>query len=507
MSEYKHGAYGQIQAVGARVADKSLQAIVYIGTAPVHTLALADGESYPVNRPVVVNNIAEARKYFGYSDDWAKYTLCEAMHIHLEEKGVGPLVLINVLDPTKAAHKNESKTTNTYTPVNGRITIPSAENAILETVVVKTIVADSSEDDPVTKVKGTDYSILYNADKKQIVITELTSGALGTAALTVEYNTINPEGVTQSDVIGTTDDMGLNTGLYVIRNVYQETGYIPSYLLAPGFSGIPAVHAAMHANTVKVNGHWDMYMFTDLPISNGETALTLATAVQWKNGNGYTHENETVFFPLAKGLDGKIYHLSVLAAANFQELLIAQDGIPYKTASNTDCTMIQNLYFGESVTGRVFDDEIINKHLNKNGIASATYVGGRWAIWGCHSADYDQTNGDNINVSETNRMMLYYISNDFQHRRTEDVDKPMSANDLATIVAEEQTRIDALLNIGALTHGNVSVNAQADDRSDILNGDFSFTFNVTTTPLAKSLTAVVNWTDDGFVTYFESLAE
>lgn len=502
MSEYKHGAYGQIQAVAARLADRSLQAMVYVGTAPVHTLDLADGESYPVNKPIVVNNIAEARKYFGYSDDWAKYTLCEAMKVHLEEKGVGPLVLINVLDPTKAAHKSQTKTTSSLTPVSGRITIPSAESVILASVVIKT-----TAETPVTKVKGTDYTITYNADRKQIVISEVTSGALGTAALTVEYDTINAAGVTNADVIGETDDMGLNTGLYAVRNVYQTTGYIPAYLLCPGFSSIPTVHAAMYANSVKVNGHWDAYMFVDLPITDGNTALTMATAVTWKNSNGYTKENETVFFPLAKGVDGNVYHLSVLAAANFQELLIEQDGIPFKTASNTDCTLIQNLYLGEGVTGRVYDDDIINRHLNKNGVASAAFVGGRWAIWGCHSADYNQNDGTPINVSETNRMMLYYVSNDFQHRRTEDVDKPVSSNDLRTIMAEEQTRLDALLNIGALTYGVVSLNAEADDRSDIMNGDFSFTFNITTTPLAKSLTAIVNWTDDGFVTYFESLTE
>lgn len=504
MSEYLHGAYGKIQAVGARVADRSLQAMVYVGTAPVHTLALASGESYPVNRPIVVNNIAEARKYFGYSKDWAKYTLCEAMHVHLEEKGVGPLVLINVLDPTKAAHKSSTKTTTSKTPANGRITIPSAESVILDSVVIKTIVEEGNT--PVTKEKNTDYTIAYNADKQQIIITELGTG-LGTDALTVEYDTIDATGVTAADVIGATDDMGLNTGLYAMKNVYQATGYIPAYLLAPGFSSNPSVHAAMRANSVKINGHWDAYMFVDLPIVDGSTPLTLATAKTWKDGHGYNNQNETVFFPLAKGVDGNIYHLSVLAAANFQEILIADDGIPYKTASNTDCKMIENLYLGENVTGRVYDDEIINKYLNKNGIASAAYVGGRWAIWGCHSADYDQDNGDQINVAETNRMMLYYISNDFQHRRTEDVDKPVSANDLQTIVAEEQTRIDALLNIRALTHGVVYLNAEADDRSDIMNGDFSFTFDITTTPLAKSLTAIVNWTDDGFVTYFEGLME
>lgn len=499
MSDYKHGAYGVIQAVGSRVADESQGAIVYVGTAPVHNV---EGGANNVNVPIVVNNIAEARKYFSYSDEWDKYTLCEAMHAHLENKGVGPLVLINVLDPAKADHKKSTQTTASKTPSNGRIVIAAAQDVILDTVVIKT-----QDQTPVTKVKGTDYAIAYNIEKKQIVITELPTGSLGTAALTVEYYEIKPDGVTATDVIGASDGLGTNTGIFAIKNVYQLTGYIPAYLAVPGFSSTPSVHAAMYQNSVKINGHWDAYMFVDLPILNGSTPLTLDTIKTYKDGNGYTKENETVFFPLAKGIDGKIYHLSVLAAANFQELLLEQDGIPYKTASNTDCSIIENLYLGASAEGKVYDDSLINEKLNKNGIASAAFVGGRWAIWGCHSADYDQSNGDQINVAETNRMMLFYISNDFQHRRTPNVDKPMTANDLQTIIAEEQTRIDALLNIGALTRGVVSLNADAQARSDIMNGDYSFLFDITTTPLAKSLTAVVNWTDEGFVTYFESVGD
>lgn len=494
MADYKHGAYGVIQAVGSRVADESQGAIVYVGTAPVHNV---EGGANNVNKPIVVNNIAEARKYFGYSDEWDKYTLCEAMHVHLENKGVGPLVFINVLNP--ATHRASDAGTVSKTPENGRITIPAAQDIILDSVVVKS--------GNTAKIKGTDYAIAYNIEKKTITISELTAGALGTSALTITYNTVDASAVTAADVIGASDGLGLNTGIFAIKNVYQLTGYIPAYLAAPGFSSVPAVHAAMYQNSVKVNGHWDVYMFVDLPIMNGETPLTLDTAKNYKNGNGYTKENETVFFPLAQGTDGKIYHLSVLAAANFQELLLAQDGIPYKTASNTDCSLIENLYLGASNTGRIYDDSIINEKLNKNGIASAAYVGGRWAIWGCHSADYDQENGDQINVAETNRMMLYYISNDFQHRRTPDVDKPMTANDLQTIIAEEQTRVDALLNIGALTRGVVTLNADAQARSDIMNGDYSFLFDITTTPLAKSLTAIVNWTDEGFVTYFESVGD
>lgn len=490
MAEYLHGAYGEINAVGNRVSDESLSAIVCIGTAPVHTV---EGGASNVNVPILINNIAEARKYLGYSDDWASYTLCEAMHVFFENKGVGPLVFINVLDP--ATHRASDPGSVSKTPENGRVTIAAAESIILDTVVVK---AGNT-----AKVKGTDYTIAYNPDKKTIVITEVTSGSLGTAALTITYSTINAAAVTDAVVIGSSDGLGLNTGVFAVKDVYQVTGYIPAYLLAPGFSSHPAVHSALYQNSVKINGHWDAYMFVDMPIANEGTAITLDTAATYKNANGYNKENETVYFPLASGVDGQKYHLSVLAAANFQELLIAQDGIPYRTASNTACSLIENLYLGEAYAGRIFDDSIINEKLNKNGIASAAYVGGRWAIWGAHSADYNQDNATQINVAETNRMMLYYISNDFQDRRTLDVDQPLTPNDIKSIVSEEQTRLDALLAVGALTYGEVMLNSSAQARADILNGDWQFSFNVTTTPLAKSLKAVVNWTDDGFATYFE----
>ena len=563
MSEYLHGAYGKLRSQGDRVADESQSVIVYVGTAPVHNLALGDGEKWPVNRPLIVNNMAEAKEKFGYSDDWAAYTLCEAMYAHLTYKGIGPLALINVLDPekhVKTSDESESKTpatgvitltgaalivldtievatktkdtdytvsvsgdnvllteksagalgssalTVTYkkitetsaslTPVNNAITIASAEDIILESISVWT--QDST---PVEKQKGTDWTAAYNAAKKTIVIQGVTD--LGSSALTVKYRQIDPATVTAADVVGTTDNLGSNTGLYAIRNVYPDLGRIPGYLAAPGFSGIPSVHNAMAENSVDVNGHWDVYLFADLPLVDTlGTQLTMDTARTWKASNGYNRQNETVYFPMATGTDGKHYHLSVLAAANFQELLAGQDGIPYKTASNTDCPLIAKLYLGEAYADRSYDDKIINDNLNMYGIASAAYVGGRWAIWGCHSADYDQTNGDAINISETNRMMLFYISNDFQHRRAQDVDKPMSNNDILTIISEEQTRLDALVKIGALIFGEVSANARLSDTSDLIKGDYAFLFDITTTPLARSLTAIVNWTDEGFVTYF-----
>lgn len=487
MSEYLHGAYGQITESGSKVSSKSKSAFVYVGTAPVHNV---EGGTKNVNVPVLVSGIGEAMAKFGYSDDWDKYTLCEAMHVHMEEYGVGPLVLINVLDP--AVHKKAEQGTKSLTPSKGRVVITDAQDIIVDTLAVT------------GKTKGTDYSIAYDRVKKTLTLTELTSGALGTSALSITYNTIDAGEVDADDVVGESDGEGTNTGLYAIRNVYQLTGYIPSFLLAPGFSGTTAVNTAMCEVAQKINGHWDAWVLADLPLVNeSSNVITLSGASTYKSAQGYNKENEKVYFPMGDGLDGHKYHLSVLAAGSLNKLLLQNDGVPYMTDSNTECPLIGNIWMGASNTGKLFDDQMINESLNKNGIASAAYVGGRFALWGAHCADYTQASASEVNVADTNRMMLYYLSNDFQHRRARDVDKPLTANDLKSMVAEEQARLDALVKIGALVKGEVFINAQRIARSDTFSGDYVLTFRVSTTPLAKSLTADVVWTNEGYATYFE----
>ena len=490
MDAYIHGAYGIPQASTDRAADAAAsQAVVLVGTAPVHTVA---GGAANVNKPVLVNTIAEARAKFGYSADWAKYTLCEAMHVFLEQQGIGPLVLINVLNP--ATHKSSTAGSVSKTPENGRITLTGAGDIALDSVSVT------------DKVKGTDYAVSYDWRTEVITIAELTAGALGTAALTVTYDNITPSAVTGADVIGASDGLGLNTGLYAVKNVYQVTGLIPSYLLAPGFSSVKAVHDAMATVSRKINDHWDAWLFTDIPISDGGTAITLNTVAAWKANNGYNLENETVSFPMVTGTDGAHYHLSVLRAANFLRLLGEYDGVPYHTASNTDLEIAQNLWFGADNEGLVYDDALINDKLCKFGICSAAFVGGRWAIWGAHAASYTQATATNSNVAETAVMMLYYLSNDFQHRHMRDVDLPLTSNDIQSIVADEQAILDALVQSGALSYGAASINADAIDKSDVYSGDYAFALEITPVPLAKSLTAYVSCVDDGYAIWFETAA-
>ena len=303
MSEYLHGAYGDSRADGNRVSVDAEEAFVCFGTAPVQTLARASGESYNVNKPVVVHNIAEAKAAFGYSDDWAKYTLCEAFHHFFETMGIGPLVVVNVLDPT--VHKAGSQTTVSLTPVNNTVVIADAEDIVLDSITVTV--------NETVKTKGTDYTVSYNSSKKQITITGITN--LGTSPISISYDTVTPANVTDTTIIGSSDGLGTNTGIFAVKNVYPMTGLIPSYLMAPGWSSVPTVHAALIGNSRKINGHWDAWVFSDLPLLDGATPITMNTAASFKSANGYNNENETVYFPMAEGTDGKKYHLSTIAAA------------------------------------------------------------------------------------------------------------------------------------------------------------------------------------------------
>ena len=495
--DFKHGTYGEIIADGLSLSNlnRNRMAIVYIGTAPVNQVK---GGGKNVNKPIVCRNIAEAKRLLGYSDNWADYTLCEAMKVHFEQQKVGPLVFINVLDP--ATHRKSAGGTATLTPENGRVKIVNAEDAILDTLA---IVSGGT-----TLVEGTHYTASYDFGRKCIIVTEKTKGSLGTGALSITWSKVDPSAVTTDDVIGATDNYGLNTGVYAIQNVYNVTGYIPAYILAPGFSSVPAIHQVLWENSLEIGKHWNAWMFVDMPIIDSEgDSITLQTAPTWKVTNGYTKDNESVFFPVVKGTDGKTYHLSVLNAANFQKLLVQNDGVPYMTGSNTEVSIVEDLYFGENVVGRVYNDEVINRCLNANGINSAAFVGGKWVIWGMFAGSYNQTDATTINVNDTCRMMLYYLTNDFQHRRNKDIDKPMPVNALKAIVAEEQERVDALLGIGALTYGKVTLDGSKEARADIYGGDFRILFNVTNTPLAKSLTAIANWTADGFEVYFAAMDE
>lgn len=482
---YKHGVYGEQYLTSTAAADNvnNRSVPVYFGTLPVHTAA---GGAARVNTPILLNDFAQAAKLVGYSKDWANYTLCEAIWVHLMLCGTGPICVVNVFDPNTGA----KEATSTVTAKNNQIVIADMGNVMLDSVVVTGKDAD-------------DYSVSYDYENETLTIKGLASGVI-TGEVTVTYKTVDPSGVTDEMVIGTTDEEGTDTGLYLVKRVYQETGLIPNRMLAPGFTQNPTVRAAMLALSTDVNGHFDSFIYTDIPLTDDEgAAMKPSAAAAWKKANGYDADNEKVHWPMWAGNDGHVYHFSVIDCAILQLLESATDGIPYRTSSNNALPVGGKLYFGGS--GNIsLDEAAVNRLLGANGIVSAIYHGGEWVLWGAHTASYTQEEANRTNVSETNLAMMFYITNDFQIRRAQDIDKPMSRNRLDQIVAEEQAMLDALgpSGVGALLYGEARKVTGEAARSDMMNGDFAIDWKITTTPNTKSITGRARHTDEGYATYY-----
>ena len=489
MSNYKHGTYGEFAESIGEVATQSGTVAVYVGIAPVN---LIRGFAERVNAPVKLSDMKNAQEYMGYSKNWATFDLCEAFHVHFANSigNVGPMVAINVLNP--AVHKKTEQTTKSITFVNGRATFES-DTIILDTLVIA------------EKVEGTDFTIGYDFGRGQVVITAIGDAITGTA--TVTYSEVDVSMVSVEDIIGNATESGAYTGLGCIGLVYQELNLIPNLLICPGWSKSPEVYKAMIAASTKINGHWDAFIYADIPVldASGETAVkvdTISLAKNWKKTNGYVNERSKVFWPQAKDTAGNIYHASVLGAWLSMIVDASHDGIPMESPSNK-AVPVAKQYFGADSTNRGFDQNTAND-LNANGITTVVYWGGQWVLWGPHTAAYEHgAVSDNRNIFDNSIRMMMHVSNSFQAEHALTIDQPMTRAMADTIKNREQEKADAWAAMGAFIGTPVvAFNQNDNSTAAIVEGDFVWSFEGTPTPPFKSGTLQVAYTTAGFDSYF-----
>ena len=85
---YRHGIYVSEQETSMIAPLNGTAGLqVVIGTAPVHLLA---DPAAAINKPLLVYSKAEAIAAVGYSDDFASFTLCEAISASFAVVNVAP---------------------------------------------------------------------------------------------------------------------------------------------------------------------------------------------------------------------------------------------------------------------------------------------------------------------------------------------------------------------------------------------------------------------------------
>lgn len=497
-NEYLYGAYGHI---GETVAQSAVQAgttPVYVGTAPVN-LVRGFADAGVINEPIKLSNMIDAQRKLGYVADWGTFTLCEVMNAHFNNTlgNIGPIYVINVLDPSAGKHRKATETTQQLSFTGGRAEFASS-TIILDTLTI-------AKSDGGDYAEGTDYAVDYNFTKGTVIITSLNADSPLTGTLTASFYEVDDSTIEDDDIIGGVTAGGEYSGLSSIALLYPEQFAVCNLIAAPGWSQSPAVYNAMLTASQKINGHWDAFVVADLPLVDSSTQAvdTITKAIAWKKNNAFTGERSKVYWP--QGIDnlGNIYHLSTLAVVELMRADFSHNSVPMETCGNKAIPIIKQ-YFGANATNRGFSQQE-GKELTQNGISTAVAWGGEWVLWGDHTAAY--TYGADVDpraIFDVSMRMLMHITNDFQREWSPRIDEPMTRALKDEIINREQEKLDGYVSMGALLGEPQIVFLESENSTtDIMNGDFRWDIAVTPTPPLKSASVYVAYTDAGFSVYYE----
>lgn len=487
---YKHGIYGVAAATNSATDVAQATVPAYIGSAPVHRIN-ADGNSefnYSdfVNKPILVSSLREVKELGLYSDDWASFTLSEAIHAHFMngDKSVAPIILVNVLNPETDVEESAATAPVTMKKSGTRF-VGYIEDPLC---CIDDIVLTVADNDSIT-VNNT--KCRYEGDTV-VVEAEVTlgGGKEGTASFTAN--------ATYTKIAFTAEKftkMAVDAAVSSLDYCEQITGVIPNIVAAPGISEIPELHSLMIQKAMdKLSGKWNFICVSDIPA----TVKTYDAAMTWKSENAYDSKYDKVFWP-AVGHGDKVYHLSTIGAYMMQRMDSENKDIPYVSISN------KVLFCDRAVVG---DNEILmisedkaNK-ANEVGITTVNSVKRTIRMWGAHNANFNYAKVGSINVedrSDASIRMMMYILNHLQYQYINEIDQSYTRKDIDSIVNDVQTWFDSLVNDDMLLYASISFNNESNSDEDIANGDFVFDIEVTYGIIAKSVTFKLQYSSAGLV--------
>jgi hypothetical protein len=448
---------------------------VVIGTAPVNMLA---NPAAAVNKPLLVNNFKEAVEAVGYSDDFASYTLCEAMSAAFSVVGSGPLVLINVLDPTNASHK--SAVAETTAQVNSLVARVDVKGMIVDnTLTVKV--------DNTTLTAGTDYATSFNDDGTLNIILTATGGGASAESIKVSGNKVNPAGVTATDIVGGVNvSTGEEKGLEVIRQIYPKLGMTPGILTAPRWSMEATVAAALQAKTKEINGVFKCVCIIDVSSKTGG-ALKYSDVNTQKTAQAISDPNAYAVWPCA-AVGSVVYSGSTLAAALTAYTDAVNSDTPNVSPSNKTLAISKAcLADGTEV---LLDQDQANT-VNSFGVATFLNMNG-FRLWGNNTAAYPG-NTDPKDRWFSVRRFLNWAANTFILTYFQKVDSPANPRLIEAIVDSENVRGNGFVNRGVCARYEMVFLADENTTADLLNGKLTFHQYITPYTPAEDIEDVIEF--------------
>lgn len=452
---------------------------VVFGTAPVHLAA-----EPKINEPVICYSWSEAVKHLGYHENWDRYTLCEPMYAEFKLFAVAPVVFINVLDPSK--HK-KSVSSTAITVSNRTATIQA--DVILDTLTVSATSSGSAAE------AGTDYTAAYD-DDGNVLITALKDGALADArTIYVAYDAVDPTMVKDADIIGGVGSNDSVTGLELIDMIYPKFNLVPGLLAAPGWSQHPEVAAVMEAKSKKFNSLFSCTVLVDIDTTQ---VKSYSGCNMWKTGNGYTHNNEYVGWPMGR-IGDHCYYMSTLAMGRIGQTDAANDDVPYESPSNKTLP-ITGLCLKDGT--EVMLDLSRANLLNSQGIVTALTSPAGWVLWGNYTGAFPSTT-DPKDVFLCVRRMFDWDDTVFILTYWNRLDKPGKPRNIKTILDSERIRLNGLIAREYILGGSIDFLEEENPVTDLEAGIFRFHKKRTPPVPMQEIDSISEYDTSAFAALFE----
>lgn len=475
---YKHGVYiSEVPTSILPPVRTSAGLPVVFGTAPIHLSADGVGK---VNEPVLAFTYKEAVDALGFHSDFDKFTLCEAMEVFFSRYAVGPVVLVNVMNPADTDHRT-AVTEEAKTLVAGLTTLTN-QHVYPGTIVVK------SDDGLTTYDIVDDYVVTMDEDGYATIERTATSAIpTATTALKIDYHYLLPAAVVAADVIGGVVS-GANTGLELVNDIFPRFRLVPGQILAPKFSTDAGVAAVMVAKASNINNHFKAIALADIPTDASTGADLYTEAPTWKETNNYTDGALIPCWPKVK-LSDSVYHLSTIVAAVNMLVDSQNDDVPYQSPSNQVARM--NSAIVES-GAEVWLGPDQAAYLNGQGIVTALNFIGGWKVWGNRTGIYPGST-DVKDAFIPIRRMFNWIGNELVLTFWQKVDSPLNRRLVETVLDSYNIRLNGLAARGFINGGRVEFQPEENPETDLIDGIVRFHVYVTPPGPAREIDFVLEY--------------
>ena len=393
---------------------------------------------------MLCNSYAEAVENFGFINDFDNYTLCEAIDTHFSKFNIGPIIMINVLNPE--THKKE---------VSSKSVSMIDKKYILEDIGILP--------ETVVITENFDHKKVFN-EKGQLELIPLVEK---TGSIQVSYSMLDLSKLQENDIIGGIDgETGKKKGLEAIAEVFPKYRKVPSLILAPKYSTSSTVAAVLEAKARKINGHFQAMALTDLDTNK---VKKYSDTTKEKNDNNLASTFLDVSWPKISLGDSQ-YHISTQKAAIIQLLAKDNEDIPYKSPSNRnikgDSAILAN---GTAI--RLGLDEA--NYLNSQGISTIINWIGGWKFWGNRTSCYPAIT-DPKDAFIASRMMFNWLINSLVLTYWQKVDEPTNRVLIETITDSINIWLNGLTASGKIIGARVEFRSEDNPKTSLIDGKIKF---------------------------------